>query len=90
MVLITPGLLLAYGNAIFASIRDIGQYEMVAAIKAVDVLIAGLPPVGTSMAVMLAVSHATYLVAKAADIPGSQTGGQAQTTPSGKHAGAKL
>jgi hypothetical protein len=37
-------------------------------VRDVSVLIGSLPPVGATMAVMLAVSHVTYLVAKAADI----------------------
>jgi hypothetical protein len=66
MVLITAGLLVTYGNAIFAAIRDLAPQEILLAIQNVDVLVATLPPVGATMAIMLAVSHATYLVAKAA------------------------
>jgi hypothetical protein len=73
MVLITAGLLVTYGNAIFASIRTLAQYEIIAAVKSVDVLIGTLPPVGATMAIMLAVSHATYLVAKGADAVGTTT-----------------
>lgn len=69
MVLITSGLLVTYGNAIFAAVRDLTAQEILLVIQKVDVLIGALPPVGTSMAAMLAVSHATYLVAKAADTP---------------------
>jgi hypothetical protein len=69
MVLITAGLLVTYGNAIFAAIRDLAPQEILLAIQNVDVLVGTLPPVGATMAIMLAVSHATYLVAKAADAP---------------------
>ncbi|GAA0002628.1 hypothetical protein BRDID11002_26290 [Bradyrhizobium diazoefficiens] len=69
MVLITSGLLVTYGNAIFAAVRDLTAQEILLVIQKVDVLIGALPPVGTSMAAMMAVSHATYLVAKAADTP---------------------
>ena len=67
MVVITTGLLVTYGNAIFASLRGLSPQEILLAIQNVDVLVATLPPVGASMAIMLSVSHATYLVAKAAD-----------------------
>ncbi|BAM89472.1 hypothetical protein S58_34790 [Bradyrhizobium oligotrophicum S58] len=73
MVLITSGLLVTYGNAIFSAINDLTQQEILLAIQRVDILIAALPPVGTSMAAMMAVSHATYLVAKAASTTPSTT-----------------
>jgi len=69
MVLITAGLLVTYGNAIFAVVRDLAPQEIILAIQNVGVLISTLPPVGASMAIMLAVSHATYLLSKAADKP---------------------
>ncbi|MGJ5221767.1 hypothetical protein ACQR1Q_33410 [Bradyrhizobium oligotrophicum] len=72
MVLITAGLLVTYGNALFAEVRDLSLPEILLAIKHTDVLIAAIPPVGATMAVMLAISHATYLVAKAADSSSSQ------------------
>ena len=71
MVLITAGLLVTYGNALFADVRDLTLQEILLAIQNVDVLIATLPPVGATMAAMLAISHATYLVSKAADTPTS-------------------
>jgi hypothetical protein len=76
MVLITAGLLVTYGHAIFASIRDLTVQEILLTIQNTGVLIPSLPVVGASMAIMLAVSHGTYLVSKAA---GKQTPGQ-QTT----------
>ncbi|NUU41566.1 hypothetical protein [Tardiphaga robiniae] len=69
MVLITAGLLVTYGNAIFAAVRDLAPQEIILAIQNVQILISTLPPVGASMAIMLAVSHATYLLSKAADKP---------------------
>ena len=69
MVLVATGLLITYGNAIFASMRDLAPQEILLAIQNVDVLVGALPPVGTAMALMLAVSHATYLLSKAADGP---------------------
>lgn len=73
MVLITAGLLVTYGRAIFASIRDLTVQEILLTIQNTGVLIPSLPVVGASMAIMLAVSHGTYLVSKAA---GKQTSGQ--------------
>jgi hypothetical protein len=69
MVLITTGLLITYGNAIFSSVQDLTPQEILLAIRDVDLLVAALPPVGSAMALMLAASHATYLVAKAANSP---------------------
>lgn len=69
MVVITAGLLITYGNAIFSAVQDLAPQEILLAIRNVDVLVGALPPVGSAMAVMLAVSHATYLLAKAADTP---------------------
>jgi hypothetical protein len=69
MVLITAGLLVTYGHAIFASFRNLPTPEILLAIQSLGVLVPGLPIVGATMAIMLSVSHATYLVAKAADKP---------------------
>ncbi|MGJ4912960.1 hypothetical protein ACQR10_29170 [Bradyrhizobium sp. HKCCYLRH2060] len=69
MVLVTAGLLATYGHAIFASFRNLPTPEILLAIQSLTVLIPGLPIVGATMAIMLSVSHATYLVAKAADKP---------------------
>jgi len=51
---------------IFTAIPDLTSQEILLAIQNVDVLIGASPPIGTSMAAMMAVSHATYLVAKPA------------------------
>jgi hypothetical protein len=67
MVLITAGLLVTYGNALFAEVRDLSLPEILLSIKNTDVLIAAIPPVGATMAIMLGISHTTYLVAKTAD-----------------------
>jgi hypothetical protein len=67
MVLITAGLLVTYGEAICGVVRDLSTASLMLTVRDVSVLIASLPPVGTTMAVMLAASHATYLIAKAAD-----------------------
>jgi hypothetical protein len=72
MVLITSGLLVTYGHAIFASFRNLPTPEILFAIQSLGVLVPGLPIVGATMAIMLSVSHATYLVAKAADKPATQ------------------
>lgn len=69
MVLVTAGLLATYGHAIFASFRNLPTPEILLAIQSLSVLIPRLPIVGATMAIMLSVSHATYLVAKAADKP---------------------
>jgi hypothetical protein len=66
MVLVTAGLLVTYGHAMFASIRDLTVQEILLTIQNTGVLIPALPVVGASMAIMLAVSHGTYLVSKAA------------------------
>lgn len=65
MVLVTVGLLVTYGNEIFGYTRDILPAGIIAAIGKPSVLFEMLPPVGATMAVLLAMSHATYLVAKA-------------------------
>jgi hypothetical protein len=69
MVLITAGLLITYGNAIFSAVQNLTPQEILLAIRNVDLLVTTLPPVGSAMAIMLAASHATYLVAKAANSP---------------------
>ncbi len=66
MVLVTATLLVTYGYAILALLRDISAPTIVAAIDTRGVLIESLPAVGVSMAGFLLFSHATYLVAKAA------------------------
>jgi hypothetical protein len=78
MVLVTAGLLVTYGHAIFASIRDLSSQEILLTIQNLDVLIASLPVVGATMAIMLAVSHATYLGSKVAGTTGQQASGAGQ------------
>jgi hypothetical protein len=68
MVLITAGLLVTYGEMIFGLVRDLSAPAILNTISEVGVLIPALPPVGASMGIMLAVSHATYLISKAADV----------------------
>jgi hypothetical protein len=67
MVLVTAGLLVTYGSEIFAFTRDITPARMVAVIAKPSALFATLPPVGATMAALLLMSHATYLIAKASD-----------------------
>lgn len=69
MVLITAGLIVTYGNDIFAFTRDLTSAEMFATIAEPSVVIKTLPPVGATMASLLAMSHVTYLVSKASDKP---------------------
>jgi hypothetical protein len=69
MVLVTVGLLITYANEIFAYTRDIMPAGIIATIGKPSVLFEMLPPVGATMAVLLAMSHATYLIAKASDKP---------------------
>lgn len=67
MVMITAGLIITYGGAMFASVRDIAIADIVKTVDDVGVLFSVLPPVGTTMTLMLAASHAVYLTAKTAD-----------------------
>lgn len=67
MVMVTAGLIVTYGSEIFAFTRDVSPAAMVAAIAQPSALFATMPAVGATMAGLLLVSHATYLVAKAAD-----------------------
>ena len=67
MVILTAGLLVTYGNSIFSSMRDIAIPDIFDAVQNLGVLIPTLPPVGQAMALVLGVSHATYLIAKASD-----------------------
>ena len=69
MVMVTAGLLVTYGSAIFAFTRDITLAGVMAATAKPAVLFATLPAVGATMAALMLMSHATYLVAKAADKP---------------------
>jgi hypothetical protein len=65
MVMVTAGLLITYGQMIFASVGNLSAPEILLAVQKLEVLIPGLPVVGATMAIMLAVSHGTYLGAKA-------------------------
>ncbi|MER8886810.1 hypothetical protein [Mesorhizobium sp. M0816] len=67
MVMITVGLIVAYGEAIFSAVRDLPAQDILLAVRDTSVLIPSLPSVGATMALMLAASHATYLIAKAAE-----------------------
>ncbi|MER8605665.1 hypothetical protein NKH48_18235 [Mesorhizobium sp. M1233] len=64
LVMITAGLLISYGQAIFASVRDLPTQDILLAVRDTSVLVPSLPFVGATMALMLAASHTTYLVAK--------------------------
>ena len=67
MVMITAGLIVAYSQAIFAAVRDLPTQDILLAIRDTAVIVPSLPAVGATMALMLGASHATYLVAKAAE-----------------------
>ncbi len=67
MVMITIGLILAYGQAIFAALRDLPAQDILLTVRDTSVIVPSLPAVGATMALMLAANHATYLIAKAAE-----------------------
>lgn len=65
VVMITAGLLITYGQAIFASVGNLTAPEILLAVQRLEVVVGTLPVVTSNMAVLLAVSHATYIGAKA-------------------------
>lgn len=64
MVVITAGLLVVYGAMVFAAIGDLALTAVLAAADGGRAAIPRLPPVGTEMAGLLALSHGAYLVVK--------------------------
>jgi hypothetical protein len=66
MVIVTAALLVTYGDAILSSVAAISMPEILQTIGTFGVLVSTLPPVGTTMASMLALSHATYIAGKSA------------------------
>jgi hypothetical protein len=66
MVIVTAALLVTYGDAILSSVAAISTPEILQTIGTFGVLVPTLPPVGTTMASMLALSHATYIAGKSA------------------------
>jgi len=64
MVMITAGLLVAYGQSILAMVRERSVDTIFLAAKSGTPLFSALPAVGESMLVMLLVSHSTYLISK--------------------------
>lgn len=59
----------AYTHLLFVTVQDISLAAMLAALGAPNVLISHFPPVNPMMAGLLALSHSTYLVVKAAPVP---------------------
>jgi hypothetical protein len=65
-VLITLSLVFGYGTLLVAMVRDISPETIVAALNDGKSLFPSLPPPGGIFTTLLAASHGTYLVAKAA------------------------
>ncbi len=69
MVLITAGLMTVYAHLLFVSVQDLGLSSILTALDVPKSLISRFPEVNAMMAGLLALSHSTYLVVKAAPSP---------------------
>lgn len=67
MIIITAGLLTTYGHLVFAQAASLTAFDLLGVFQTAGSLTSSLPKVAGSFIALLAISHASYLVPKAAE-----------------------